>query len=110
MPCLLTVNFGDTAALPRGIEVCNEPVNYSCDKGFVRLVPAVLRGVSNALPVDNPAHIANTMRPQDIWWIAPAGFRKNALDGLHATDEFQAVLRGQSFESSARLVIGKSIE
>src|SRR5260370_26484325 len=110
MPYILTIDLGNPAALPAGLEIHDELINNFRDQSFERLVPSVLFRVAEALSVSDPAHIANPVRAQDVWQPAPVRFRENAFDGLHAADELHTSCGRQTLKSGARLLLRESVE
>src|SRR5580692_11992024 len=107
---ILTVDLGYPAALPVGIEVGDKSIHDACNEGFEGVVPSVLLRIANALPIDNPSHIADTVRPQDERRPVAIDFHENALDALHAMNKFRSSRRGQVLENRVSLILGKSIE
>src|SRR5580704_3463300 len=71
----LAIDVGDPASFAAGIEVGDEIGDNTRNESFKGSVPTVLFGICGAFPANNPAHVANTMRTEDEWWAASAGWR-----------------------------------
>lgn len=105
-----TVDFGDPAALAGGVEIGDEFIDDSGYERLEALIPAILLGVAYALAVDDPAHVADAMGPQEEAPLAWGLFREDAFDGLHGAEEVEASRMGQAIENGGGLLFGESVE
>src|SRR5262249_48870605 len=60
------LTFGDPAALPMNVVILDEGRGHACDQGLEGHVEAVFLGVERAVPMDDPADVAGTVRTENI--------------------------------------------
>ena len=72
---ILAISLGDPAALALGGPDCERRPRRSPPSALEPLVPAVFLTVKRAMPADDPAHVAGTRRPQDVWDWRRSEFR-----------------------------------
>src|ERR1700733_15477017 len=110
MAHVLAIDLGNTAALPLGVEIRYELMNNPRNQAFELVVPSILLSVAEALSIDDPAHISDPMRPENICHLTTGGFAKQALDSLHAGDEFHASGRREFLKHGVSLGFGESVK
>src|SRR5450631_4675357 len=63
---VLAIHFRDPTPFPGRFEVSNEMGNDVSRQGFKRRVPSILLRIAEPLSINNPAHISDAMRAQNV--------------------------------------------
>src|SRR5260370_13785839 len=110
VPHVLTINLSNPAALPARIEVRNKLIDDASNQRLEGLVPSILLRIPNTLAMDDPSHIANPMRPQNVGQTPPIRLGKNPLHRPHAIDKLHTSRRRKASQHVLRLLPIMSID
>src|SRR5271163_668416 len=101
----LAIDFGDPTSFSLRIKARNKVSHNAGDETFERFVEAVLLCVTCSFSMYHPAHIAHSMRAQDVERTALISLDQDVLDCSHRTNEPRSTVRGQPLENRTCLLI-----
>src|SRR5918912_2232008 len=80
------------------------------DQSLEALVPTVLPGIEDAVPVDDPAHVAGLVRTQEKGFGKLEALVEDAFDGLHGLEKASLVPFGELAKHLGHLLARTVVE